>query len=97
VRSGEELVREDRQLHATLPRPLVRSPDALGVCSEDHHRLAEHGQVAVARAVGVGLADDLGDRRGDAADKKRGDVHLLPGDKVLADDDGDLRVETHFP
>jgi hypothetical protein len=41
----------------------------------------------------VRLADDAGDRSGDSADEKRGDVRLLPGREVVAKDDRDLRLE----
>ena len=60
----------------------------------DEHGLAQHRQVLDTVGVDVGRADDVRAAvRGDAAHQERDDVQALPGREVVADDDGDLRVE----
>ena len=91
---GREQVGGEHRRAAARGRGRDRARRAnVSVAGEDHHRLAEHRQVGGAVGVGVGLADQLGGRRGDPADEEGGDVQGLPGGEVVAQQDGDLGVE----
>ena len=54
----EELLGIDRDPQSTRKRSLVRSPQFLGACLENEHRLAQHGEVAAAVSVLIRLTDE---------------------------------------
>jgi hypothetical protein len=91
----EHLLGIEREGQVALPQPLMRPGQILAGAAEDHDRLAEHGQRAVAAAIFIGLADQLRRRAGDRTGEKGGDVQLLPGRQVEAQRNGDLGLEAH--
>ena len=87
--------RECRRAGKMLRQPVTAREVELQrrrVGAEHDDRLTQQREVALAVGVLVRLAEQLG-VRGDAAHEERGHVELLPGQEVVAQDDGDLGVE----
>src|SRR5690606_31736302 len=93
VAGGEQVAGEDGPGQGAGEDAGVGGAQRLLRALEDQHRLAEHRQVADPVRVLVGLPDHLGVLAAQAADQERGDVEALPGLQVVAQQDGDLRVE----
>jgi hypothetical protein len=86
------------EIRRPAPAPGLGGDEAVPVALEDHHRLAEHRQVLGAVTVHIDLAEQLRPAAGDRADEERGRVQALPGGEVVAEQHGDLRVESgHRP
>lgn len=60
---------------------------------EDHDWLDRHGIVDMTNRIPIWFADDGWCLGNDAAGQEGGDVQLLPGCEVIADNDCDLGVE----
>ena len=76
--------------HGAIQGAAVDGFQRIGTGGQDDDRLHAKAVIAVRLGVLIWLADDLGRGAHDPAHQEGGDVQLLPGREVVADDDGDL-------
>ncbi len=76
-----------------LQRPAVDGAQRPGIRRQHDDGLDAQRVVDIAGRITIGFADELRFLTDDTAGQERGDVQLLPGLKIIAQDDGEFGFE----
>ena len=79
--------------HAPFPRSPTNVEKGTGISRKNDNGLNTHRRVKVVLTVFVRGSDDARIGPGDTTHQEGGDIELLPGGKVITNNDGDFGVE----
>ncbi len=98
VAGCKHLLDEERRGDAALQRTAVDCRHRFVLCRQYNNRLDGKRIVEIAHPVFVGLTDHLGVLSGNAAHQESRDVQLLPGCKIVSQDDRNFGIKhsSHF-